>query len=144
MSLPFVGVAPHREFPSARSLDDPVEPLEVLRLDEAMEHNWSTDAHFATYYPVETGAEVWPRINKLLVPKLRAVGADLVTRLLVLEFDNAHHAPWAALAPGAWTEFLLKLDAIANEWPLAWQWSYLHTTRSGVRMIYVLKQPVSI
>lgn len=123
------------------NLDDARRPLAITPWDEVWITPWDTDAHFVTYEAVNTGQDRWPRCNKAILPKLRAVGGDLVTRLIVLDYDNPGHEAWSQ---ASFDEWLAKLAEAADQEPIAWQWALLYTTRHGARLVYVLDEPVPV
>lgn len=140
MNPPLVGVLGTKHLPGAANLDDPREALHIVPLDEALTSPWPTDAHVCVYQTIDTGQPAWPRLQKAILSKLRAAGADVVCPVIFLDYDNPGHLEWTGDQFDAW---LLKLNEIAEDWPVAWAWSYLYTTRHGARLVYVLDHPVS-
>jgi hypothetical protein len=112
-----------------------------LPLEQAMQTAWQTDAHFVTYYPVNTQQPTFPRMNKPVLPKLRHMGADIVTQIFAFDFDNPDHVPWTdALRQQFWG----LLHRACNLFTLASQCSLLYTTKAGARLVYILDQPIPV
>lgn len=111
----------------------------------AFEQIYSSDAHFVSYSVMVNGKyEQSPRCSKTLLSKIRTQGADVVTTMLVLDYDNPGHKTWGdskALRDEARGKFLNDLSALADSWPFAWEWSLLYFTRGGARMVYVFDRP---
>jgi len=143
MSLPLIGVMPEKTMQGANDLSDEVSALTVLPFEEALSTPWSTDAHFVTYLVRAKGHDekTLVRCNKALLPKIRMAGGELVTSLLVLDYDNPDHAAWTDESKGT---FLSRLQDVADAWPMAWDWAALYTTRHGARFVYVLDTPVPV
>ena len=136
-----VGVLSTRSQPGADNLNDEVAPQTAFTLEEMLEELFETDAHFTVYTPRDTNTEEWPRLNKPVLPKLRAAGADLDMHLLVIDYDNPSHAAWkSADEPQA---FRRQLAAASERFPLAADWAVSYTTSHGMRLIYVLDRPLT-
>lgn len=134
-----IGVLPTRNQPGANALTDRVPALEVMPYREVFETPFSTDAHFALYEPVGNfHQKTWPRLNKPVLDRMRAHDADLAFGMLILDYDNPGHVPWAG--PESVDSFLrvLRRTAHSAEFPLADQWSCLYTTKHGARLVYLL------
>lgn len=143
--MPRVGVMPTKHFPGANNLpiEEGVRALLIVSWAEVWTTPWDTDAHLVTYYVANSAEDRWPRCNKALLPKLRALSppADIHTRLLVLDFDNPHHAAWTEDSLSDWLE---RLAAAADDEPLAWAWNVLYTTTHGARLVYVLDEAIPV
>lgn len=138
--LPMVGVCSNAKVPGANALNDPVPSLTVLPLDKALSQEWATDAHMVTYLAVNQ--EVWPRCNKPVLPRFRDIGGDLLTTCLVFDWDTPGHE---ALTQDGYKEMLaLLLKAADDGLELALSWTAFYSTRAGVRLIYVLDQPMPV
>lgn len=136
---PRVGVMPTKLFKGMNNLDDACEPLWNEPFQTAWNSTYDSDAHFVCYYPLGTGQTKWARCNKPLLPKLRREGADLVTRMLVLDYDRPHHQTWSPDSLADWLTGLME-----NPEPLCQRWNVLYTTRHGARLVYVLDEEVPV
>lgn len=107
---------------------------------------WPTDAHFCTYRVTDpsdpNNLAPWPRCNKSLLPELRARGCDLMTTMVVLDYDNPGHRRWN---PGEVQQFANYLVDVAKAgfW-IAMAWTAFYTTRNGARFVYVLKDEIRV
>ena len=135
MALPYLAVLRDKFISGANSLDGDAEALPTVPMRDAFLAHYSTDAHFLTYR-ISDAAETFPRLNKPVLGSIRAAGADVVTEMLVLDWDNPGHAPWAS--PQAFDEWLSRLLAIDARWSLC------YATRGGARVVYVLDRPVPV
>jgi hypothetical protein len=156
-SLPTIGVMPSREQKGANSLimveQGKVQGLQTLPLDAALAEPWPTDAHFVTYRPTDPAIETWPRCNKPILSELRVRGVDLLTTMLVFDYDRPEHRAWDAAYPapgiepdgGPTTEQWYDgfIQCVSKSPPLD-QWSCIYTTRNGARIIYVLSAPIPV
>lgn len=135
---------PSKEWKGANSMDREalakVLPMEILRWDEAFERQWDSDAHFVCY-TLRDDEEQLPRCNKRMLPHLREIGGDLLTRVFALDFDNPGHAAWTEEALEQWLE---QLIAVAFEDPVLWSWALLYTTKHGARLVYILDRPIPV
>ena len=105
-----------------------------------MKSHWDTDAHFVTYVVKDRAR--WPRLNKPSLPCIRALGCDVLTTMLVLDYDNPNHEPWK---PGQIDQFITKLADMEAAFPLLGQWTCLYTTAGGAaRFVYVYSEPVEV
>lgn len=141
IEMPKIGVMSSKVWPGAKNLSDQVRPLLLVSWRELWTEQWLTDAHFITYYAVDTGQTQFPRCTKVLLPKLRMAGGDLRTRLLVLDYDRPYHEAWTADALADW---LAQLAEASEECELAWRWNVLYTTTHGARLVYVLDEAIPV
>jgi len=137
MDDPKLAILPVKHIHGANNLDDRVVPLTLKSLADAFECEWSTDAHFVCY--AMPGMAEMPRCNKPVLPKMRAAGYSIETWLLALDYDCPGHQAWTDESLSEW---LATLQDISDEWPLAWQWTVLYTTRHGARLVYVLSDTI--
>lgn len=140
--LPPVAVMADKFYKSASEIPSPAPCALNLQFDEAFETAYRTDAHFVTYQVINAGIETFPRLKKTVLGQLRAVGCDVVSTMIVLDYDNSGHEPW--VGRDQWGEFLAKLQEVSDAWPMAWDWSLLYPTKAGARFIYVLKEPIPV
>lgn len=139
---PVVAVASTKFISGINDLDTPgAEALLILPFEDAFSTPYKTDAHFVAYQPSFAGLDAWPRLNKPVLTKMRHIGCDIVSNLLVLDYDNPDHTAWLQ---GQWGEFLRQLSDLADSWPMAWQWSLLYATKNGARLVYVLDEPLPV
>lgn len=147
MNIPPIGILPVKAWRGMNDVSDHsvVKALTVLSYEEAFATRFQTDAHFCTYFPFDQGVPQtgagWPRCNKIFLPKMRGMGLDLRTQLLVLDYDNPGHLPWDNKSMPV---FLNQLALLADKWPLAWQWNLMYTTRNGARLVYLLDKPIPV
>lgn len=139
-----VGVAEDKYVSGCNNLGDKATPLHPLPLEQALCTNYLTDAHFFTYHAVNTGAALWPRMNKPLLAKLRAAGAEAMTQCMVFDIDNPGHTKWQDYCPvDGWLNwFHTQFLPAAPPW--AASYCSLYTTRSGVRIVYALDRPIPV
>lgn len=141
MTLPIIGVMPQKQWAGINNLNDPATPVEIHTFDDAFSKPFKTDAHFISYYPVGVGITQFPRLNKPILPKIRSNGGDIVASCLVLDYDSPDKATWTRERLDSW---LLHLNAVADEWPAAFQFNVFYTTRHGCRLVYVYDAPVPV
>lgn len=141
MPLPVVAVAANKYYNGISDLTERAPALQPLPIDQALSMAWPTDAHFVTYFPVNSGSAEYPRMNKPVLPKLRHHGADLLTQVLAFDYDNPDHAKWSQ---DLYAFFWRTLQTAAEIWPLAGEWSALYTTRGGARIVFLLDQPIPV
>lgn len=113
-------------------------------LSEALEKQWDAPTHFSTYYV--TGADEWHRMRKVHSSDKDLIGR-LFTEMLVMDYDRPKlpnkENPQSPLK-NPWTsqddidDMLVKLDA-SPLWP-----SILYVTKHGLRLIYLLDEPVPV
>lgn len=142
MPKPRIGVLESRTQTGAENLADEVSPQEIMDISEVFETPFDGDAHFTVYQPIgNIKEETWPRLNKPILPRLRSLEVDLAMHLIVLDYDNPGHLPWAS-AQGV-RNFLTALDHVAQKFPLAAEWCCLYTTKHGARLVYWLDEPIT-
>lgn len=143
--LPTIAYTDDKYLTGANQLHDPREAWPQSPFLELFTKRHDHDSHFVAYQcrPLEAH----PRLNKPILPQVRAEGGDILLTCLVLDYDNPGHAAWQ---PGELDEFLGKLEDAAVGppggigWPIADQWTLLYTTRGGARIVYVLTEPVPV
>lgn len=155
--LPLVGVTPTEKLGAVSRLSaDEAQAagglLHVLRLDEALEKHWDTDAFVVPYQLVGFGdlRAGWPRFRTNAISDVRAHGADIVASMIVLDWDlpkitvNGQKVkqPWTAELLDAFLEQFDK--AIEEDFALASDWTAFYTTNHGARLIYVLDNPLPV
>lgn len=139
---PQMGVAEHARVPGAMSPEDKHVPLlEVLPFEEALEKEWPTDAHFVTYRPSHEEVD-YPRCNKPIIAKLRQQGYSLDRHMFALDWDTPDHRPWGETATQE--EFVAQFQEMAQEFPEASEFACMYFTRAGVRIIYILSEPLEV
>lgn len=145
--LPPVAVMDNKYYVGANDIAaEGAQLLTILPFEEAFETPFHSDAHFVPYLTVNTGFDRFPRMNKPVLGKMRAIGCDIQTTMLVLDYDNPGHKPWHSddTKYGSWGFFLRQLSDMADNWPVAWQWTLLYGTKNGARLVYVLDNPVPV
>jgi len=122
-----------------------VNLTEGTDLGEALESEWSTDAHFVTYVADDgEGNEMYARINKgAFVQQLEQAGGTVVVRLLVFDhdlprLDTGEKQEWSAESLESFLGDLSEALGTSNLEPTAW-----YTTLHGSRFVYELTEPVS-
>lgn len=110
---------------------------EVVTLEEMLNTQYRTDAHF-TCYSLQ-GMPQWPLLNKSILPEIREEGSDILQGFFAFDWDNEGH--------GEWTETLLNdfvtllnncQDELINSWTAA------YTTTHGARLIYRLSALIPV
>jgi hypothetical protein len=136
-----VGVMPRRETKGLNNVTDNAPPLQICTLDEAMTTAWPTEALFVPYRPLKHKGQ-YARCNKPVLPQIRAGGEDLVTDLLVFDYDLPDDKGWNL---GEFDEWV-RCFADRTQGSVAWaaQWRYLYSTAHGSRIIYALDQNISM
>ena len=124
-------------------------PFEHVFLPPWTQHGarpWNTDAHFCTYTvhdpSQQPGTEVWMRCNKPVLKELRERGCDLLTTMLVFDYDNLGHRKWNPGEVQAFATYLQERQR-AGFW-LGMHWTVFYTTTHGARLVYVLSRPVPV
>jgi hypothetical protein len=128
----------------ARSLTDPLPPMQHAPFTDVFRTRYSTDAHFVAYQIIgPNGVPQLPiaRLTKSVLPQIRQTGADVVLTCLVLDFDNPGHALWQ---PGGPRVFRERLQAATTTFPLAMGFTLFYSTLHGARLVYVLTRPVPV
>lgn len=138
---PPVAVMADKYYPAAGNIPS-TEPCALnLPFVMAFEDCYQTDAHFVAYQVVHAGVETFPRLKKTILSQLRSAGCDVVSTMIVLDYDNPEHLPWK---PSEYGEWLSRLALLADDWPIAMQWSLLYSTKGGARIVYVLDTPIPV
>lgn len=99
-----------------------------------------TDAHFVCYNLRDSPE--WPRLRKVCLPHILQAGDAVVLPYIAIDIDNPDHAPWGDITEVSEFLDLFEEYEAAGWWPAA-EWSYLYTTRAGVRIFYTLKEALS-
>lgn len=145
MPDPIVAVMADKFTPGIDNLDSAVMadalPLEPLPLSQALERTWGTDAHFVGYYATPDQG-ILPRCNKPVLSHIRKAACDLVTEVMVFDYDNEGHAPWTG--PGDTGPFYERLMEAMDRQPAFRDWRHIYFTKHGARLIYVLNRPVPV
>lgn len=146
---PLVGVTRSiTSHPGANTPGDGAPLLDIVRLDEALEREWPSEACFVLYNA--TNQQSWPRCNTELLPRFRAAGGDLLMTVMGIDVDNhgtrpdgrQGKLPWG---PGDLELALVRLAAAADKglWQ-AQEWSAFYSTPNGYRLLYVLRDPMPV
>lgn len=142
-------------------------PCVIEPLDVAMRRAHHTDAHFVCYNLRDS--QEWPRLKKVCLPHILQAGDAVLMPYIAIDIDNPGHEPWD-LPKCSWcgyeheggpencsaaekvqpqsgiekvSNFLDLIQAFSDYWWPAAKWSYLYTTRAGVRIFYTLTEPLS-
>ena len=131
---------PHKRVVGAESLNQVQDraPLEVFEYQEVFKRRHFTDAHFLCYY-VDGVDWTLRRMNKTILSEIRAVGGDIVTRMLALDYDNPGHTGWTQDKLSAFVDKVVDLQQQGFE--PADKWTTFYTTRNGARFVYVFDEP---
>jgi len=108
-------------------LEAPCSPLAPMKLPEALQAEWTTDAFLVTY----NGPEPLPRLNRAIHDKLPP--GYLTSWGAVLDWDTPEHVP---LEQEHIDLFMSKIPAPAP--------NYIWTSRRGMRALYVYAEPVPV
>ena len=142
MTLPLIGVMPQKQWAGINNLEDFAPPVTVFDFNAAFTDPHNTDAHFISYQPIGVGTDgTYPRLNKPVLPKIRANNGDIVATCLVLDYDNPEKSTWTRERLDGW---LLHLNEVADDWPAAFAFNVFYTTRHGCRLVYVYDAPVPV
>lgn len=142
---PPIAVAPSRYEPGIDSLSDPARLLNVVPFWDAFERYWETDAHFVCYqalgcghYTVE-GLDTWPRLNKPVYRDVVDAGVEIETTMFVLDLDTPDHVEWT---DSLWDQWRTRWLRAQEKHKLARRWTCWYSTAKGVRIVYVLREPL--
>jgi hypothetical protein len=111
--------------------------LEVMSLQDMLNTKFRTDAHFVTYQI--PSFPLWPRLNKPILPEIRAEGLDIVLTHFAFDWDNPEHSDWTE---SSLTAFAEKISSCTD--PIISKWAALYTTQHGARFIYRLSSPIPV
>ncbi|MCP4897860.1 MAG: hypothetical protein GY906_12885 [bacterium] len=114
--------------------------MEVLPFDQVFAEPFETDVHFVTYQV--QGHDVFPRLNKPVLSKLREQGGEVLTTFLAFDFDNPGHAEWTREGYEDIIRLLFEMSDAG--FALALGFTHFYTTRHGCRFVYVLDQPIPV
>ncbi len=112
--------------------------LQPMTLDEMVNTQFRTDAHYVAYSV--SGMEMWPRLRKSILPELKEAGAEVLLHYFSFDWDNADHSGWNDAATKTFEEKL----AIMTTHPVLSLWHTLYATRGGSRIIYKPETPISV
>lgn len=136
-------VFPSRETKGLESLaqDQPRRYGRAVTLQEALELEWPTDAHAATYAPDHATPRErrkgWPRMRKSVLASVRAKKRDLVADLMLFDLDNPGHA---VHNDESFARGIERIDDLPEHLrPMAW-----YSTRAGWRYCYTLNEPLPV
>lgn len=148
-----VGVLPYKQLYGAKNINGPHvdgdgEPIQLIELErysifEIADKEFETAAHFTCYEVAGVGDdESWPRINKECLQSVREAGHDIVSNLLVMDWDIPYeNDSKTAMREDHLNQFALMLfdhtGEIAN-------WCMAYTTKHGGRIVYQMPVSVSV
>lgn len=148
--LPPVAIMPHKTVKGINTLEElsfeGISLLPRVSFEEAFFTPWPTDAHFVSYaaYEGQEMLDAWPRCNQTALSHLRGKGTDLLTTMLVFEWDRPDHAsgknPWLA-QEDAQAFFKTRITALPD---FLSHWTLFYTTLNGARLVYVLDDPIPV
>jgi hypothetical protein len=156
-----IALTPDKRMPGIRTwpTEDRVPLFETFLLHDALNTHFTTDAHFVAYAirdsegvfygdPKLEDAPEWPRINRTALPPLRKAGAEVLSTLLVYDYDLKDNVedpedkvPWAADYYRMFVdETLPRLrKTLGNLFA-----TYVYLTKHGARFIHVLATPLPV
>jgi len=144
MTNAMLGVLEHKHQTGAMNLTDSVPPQIIMPLTDIFETPFNTDAHFTCYQPVGNFHDKeWPRLNKPILPRLRALDVDLAMQMIVLDYDNPGHLPWSSREQVDDFINMLQYLSKTNGFVAASEWSCFYTTKHGARLVYILTNPLT-
>ncbi len=120
-----------------------VNLLEGMDLDEALERQWETDAHFVAYSATDGAERMYARINKgAFLPQLEQAGGQVEVSLLVFDHDlpralEGSKQEWSPESLETFLEVLTEALGDTDLEPTAW-----YSTLHGSRFIYALTETV--
>lgn len=131
---------------------EPVKPLLVVcDLADLFEQDETSDAHVVTYVVTKNGEPVehQPRLNKEVLPALRAQGFEVLCHSVFIDVDlkdmvgRKPKVKWTDLSP-AETENVWNVVELAHAHLAAkgMAWTAYYTTQSGLRFVHALALPV--
>lgn len=143
LSIPLVSVQQGQIVSRAKSLNCTgldISAKPIMPLEEALETRWNFDAHFFSYHLLGDNPEPTPPVAKGVLKQIRNAGSDLVTSVLSFDVDTIGHDPWTEKTILIFLRFWDEI--IKNEnFPIPY---YFYTTTHGVRLLYVLEEPISV
>lgn len=118
---------------------NPFDPcvLDMLSPSGIFERSHSTDLFFTCY--TLPGMPQWPRMHKNAVKSITELIGEPVMHMFAFDWDTPNHAPWN---DDLLEDFISRFDALTN--PLLKAWGVLYTSRHGARLVYFLKDPVTV
>lgn len=128
--------------------------FEVMPVHEALESDFTTDAHFVCYTVRDADGLLysdprlpenhqWPRINKTALPALRKVGCEVLNTMLVFDYDLPHDAgEKVAWTTETYKTFLDETLPILRRRLGPLFATYVYLTNHGARFIHLLTEPV--
>ncbi len=140
MSEPLVAIVPSTRVKGADTLDDDVQPLEVVPLSEALLRTYETDTHLqpAIALPREPD-DGQPRLNKPVLSALEEVGSRIELQAVFIDIDNDGHASWTPSEAHAALEDLI--DGHSDEGGFL-EKAAVYATRGGWRAVYTVDPPI--
>lgn len=138
--LPRVAVLPTKFVSGLSSVNQETSPplASIVDFESAFSTRYATDAHFVTYLAGD-GTEEFPRLNKSCLAELEGLGVEVVTTMLVLDYDNPGHAEWTREALEEFVERVVRHPkAVVRDYTV------MYTTLHGARLVYVLERPVPV
>jgi hypothetical protein len=103
-------------------------------LPDAINEPFDTDAHMVTYRLNSMDSSDIPRLNKICLREVRKKSIEVITDLLVYDWDTPGHKPWSGKDFEEWHRSLPKTII-----PL-----YAYGTKQGARIIFKLADAVPV
>ena len=138
-----LGVLPHRLVTGCYTLIGEeaakrfLSPMEVMSLEDMLNRQFHTDAHFTSYQLV--GSQQWPRLNKPVLHEIRADGGDIVLAYMAFDWDTPGHADWDEEQTKFFEGYIINCQH-----PILSQWSAIYKSKHGARLIYTLSKPIPV
>lgn len=132
------------------SFGDPTAPgglVGAWPIEEALNRCYEVDAHFVQYsvFDKEGPQPRWTRINKSCVEELAVNGFEVKATVLGIDLDTNPRKPWSTDGTSPDARVLIPpLMAALSANPLTASWYAVYMTNKGLRVLYRLKEPVSV
>lgn len=110
---------------------------EIYDLPTMLDTKFRTDAHFTSYSI--PGFDMWPRLNKPILPEIRQENHDIVLAYFTFDWDNAGHAEWDQASFDRFSNLITT-----SQDPIISSWSSVYTTKHGARIVYKISKPVPV
>lgn len=116
---------------------------DVVAMDKAMEKEWKTDAFAVAYMCIEDErwSPIMPRLRKQSIQLVKAAGVRVVATSIWLDLDLQGHLNFDE---DSFHNLIASLQAAEEKDPMIGRWHYAYTTRSGMRLVYVLKYQMDV
>lgn len=111
--------------------------LNMMAPSEIFEQSHECDLFFTCYTLNEI--DKWPRMHKKALKSIKDLVGEPQMHMLAFDWDTPAHAEWS---DDLLEDFISRFDALTD--PLLKSWGAFYTSRHGARLVYFLKDPVTV